>query len=144
MTTQRGISLADQLLEEAAEPDVIAGQSKRVDRIYTSERSRLNQAIEAEPTLSGNEFVPSLGAAINKISTVLANQGFSLDLVSADTIRGRGGRRDLTFRRAHREAFSEHPEIENAVIVFTWENLSPPEPGGVERKGSFEVVAYVS
>ncbi len=123
--------------------------STKDDMITDRERQMITNAI-TKAGLDGNGRFPTVGRAINKLTEVLDNLGYSLDAVYDERIPkahyakhsgGFKGQNLLTFRKKNmsEDPFNEEPEIENSRISFNWENL-----GGTGEDAAFEVVAYAS
>jgi len=120
------------------------------DTITDRDRQDITQAL-TQAGLDGNGRFPTVGRAINKLSEVLDDLGYSLDPVYDERIPkahyatpesgGFKGQNLLSFRRKNmsEDPFNEEPQIENSEISFNWENL-----GGTGENAKFEVVAYAS
>lgn len=116
---------------------------KQLDRLYAEERKKLTDLICGDPVLTGRTYC-RIGTALNRVNHHLNQLGFHLDMVSGDNFLGQGGSLSLPFRRSHEDVFSEHPQVNNAFIYFSWECMNRPQPGGVRDMSKIEVVAYVS
>ena len=104
-------------------------------------RQPILNALQRSAICGGNQKVPSKGAGLSEITTILSDLGYSLDMVYADDILGDKGHRLLTFRPLADpdNLFTEFAEIENVGISFSWENIA--ETG---ETPNFEIIAYVS
>lgn len=119
---------------------------KRPERIDNSERNKISKAF-AKVGLDGNGRFEKKEHGLRAVSDVLADFGFQLDMVSADTIMGDKGSRNLIFRRVNdpgQDPFTEKPEIVNSRISFNWERLDGSTFQYPDTPSKFEILAYAS
>ena len=115
-------------------------------KISNSERKRIGLAFK-KAGLDGNGRFEKKEHGLQAITNALSSLGFQLDMVSADTIMGDKGNRNLIFRRANSvgdDPFSEKSEIQNSRISFNWERLDGPTHQYPNSPSKFEVLAYAS
>lgn len=112
-------------------------------KISKKERIKITNQIHKSKMLGGNLKVDSISKGLHEIGNILDVCGFSLDMVSGDTVMGPEGNALLTFRRKTDNPFIEGQEIESSRISFTWENLEPLEDG-VETRKRYEILAYLT
>ena len=100
-----------------------------------TQRQKVNMAL-MRSGMDGNKPWPRLGQALNEIGEVLANNGISHDIMSADRFRGRDGitRLDVKFIN-EADPFSPTP-ITNSMLVITYHQFE-----GTDR---WEIIAYLS
>ena len=102
----------------------------------TSRRS-LSKALST-PILGGIRKTTKVGEGLAEVTRILSENGFSLDMVTGDTVMGTKGSRLLSFRRSNTpdmSPFDEFPAYENTFVSFTWEALGP---------NTIEIIAYLS
>jgi len=139
-------SLILQFRSEMSESSVIISKLLESSESFLSkpERTSISNSFHKDPILSGNDKVRSLGQAVSRLSQVMSDHGFVLDMVSGDLLLGEKGSRLLSFRRAlppGSDAFSEGPEVENTRVSFNWDNLNDMNR---TLSKSYEVIVYLT
>jgi hypothetical protein len=114
-------------------------------KITRKQKDKLLEALD-KPELKGLVKFTSVSNAIGFLAGVMAQVGWSLDMVTGDTVLGQKGTRRLPFRPVVPECFDpfqEMPQVENCFVVFVWENLDRLS-NGVSENPRFEIITYLS
>lgn len=127
----------------------LATEAQKLDsesNITNAERSKMIDAFK-RAGLDGNGRFVKKEQGLAATTQILDALGFNLDMVTADSIMGDKGSRQLIFRRkndAGQDIFTEKPEIQNSRIVFGWTRMDGPTFQYSNAPSKFEIHVYAS
>ncbi len=121
-------------------------EKKKKKKLNKKEAANMSQKIKSKINmelsnngLDGNGRFPEADSGISVIWNILSNYNLALSgTLSKDLFMGNKGRRNLemeVIKSTSNNPFVPGEEIENSMIVYTWEELEP---------GKFEILVYLS
>jgi len=112
-------------------------------KIKIFERKKLNDIFRKEG-LDGNGRFKKIDEGIQKISSILNENGFELDeIMSSDRFKGDDGRQILHFARKTNDPYAPI-KIQNSLITFSWHLMHSKNITDTVKENTYEILAYVS